>query len=357
MENMRKTTFSALVVLMMFSVFFFAMFVCPVQQCSIPVVGDKVSPYIKEEQESKEDLAILKGTRRLLSRAFSIGTHDVMVVLHIQKTGGTVFGRNLVQNLKLQRPCEFRGDNIYECKRPGSNQIWLYSRFSTGWICGPHSGYTELSSCMPDIIRKQEAPVRLNRIFYVTWLRDPIERFLSEFGHVRRGATWRTVRHVCNGKEYMLPKCYHGDDWRNVSLKNFLNCPYNLAFNRQTRMMANISQVGCYGGGDSDEKQRAMLRSAKKNLRNFAFVGLVEFQAESQFVFEQTFGLKFRKPFVQRSRTFSKTALDRLPPADIRKIRLSNKLDMQLYEYAKDLFLQRYEYFRTLESKNKKAAA
>ena len=322
------------------------MFVCPVQQCSVPNVADKLSPY--KAEESKEDLPMLKGTRRLLWRAFNISTHDVMVVLHIQKTGGTVFGRNLVQNLKLQRPCEFRGDNIYECKRPGSNQIWLYSRYSTGWICGPHSGYTELTSCMPDILRKQEVSVRLNRIFYVTWLRDPIERFLSEFGHVRRGATWRTVRHVCNGKEYMLPKCYRGDNWRNVSLKNFLNCPYNLAFNRQTRMMANISQVGCYGGGDSIEKQKVMLRSAKKNLRNFAFVGLVEYQEESQFVFEQTFGLKFRKPFVQRTRTFSKTTLNRLSPADIRKIRLLNKLDMQLYEYAKDLFLQRLEYFKTL---------
>jgi hypothetical protein len=351
MENMKKTTFSAIVVLMMFSLFFFAMFVCPVQQCSTSNVVVKVSPY--KEQEMKEDLPILKGTRRLLSRAFNINTHDVMVVLHIQKTGGTVFGKNLVLNLKLQRPCEFRGDNIYECKRPGSNQIWLYSRYSTGWICGPHSGYTELASCMPDILRKQGGPVRLNRIFYVTWLREPIERFLSEFGHVRRGATWRTVRHVCDGKQYMLPKCYHGDDWRNVSLKSFLNCPYNLAFNRQTWMMANISQVGCYGGGDSNEKQRAMLRSAKKNLRNFAFIGLVEYQEESQFVFEQTFGLKFRKPFVQRTRTFSKTTLNRISPTEVRKIRLSNKLDMQLYEYAKDLFLQRLEYFRTLQSKKK----
>jgi heparan sulfate 6-O-sulfotransferase HS6ST1 len=210
---------------------------------------------------------------------------------------------------------------------------------------------------MPDILRQQGAPVRLNRIFYVTWLRDPIERFLSEFGHVRRGATWRTVRHVCNGKEYMLPKCYHGDNWRNVSLKNFLNCPYNLAFNRQTRMMANISQIGCYGGGDSIEKQRVMLRSAKKNLRNFAFVGLVEYQEESQFVFEQTFGLKFHTPFVQRTRTFSKTTKNRLSSAEVRKIRLSNKLDMQLYEYAKDLFLQRLEYFRTLQTKKKQPAA
>ena len=349
MENMKKTAISAIVVLMIISLFFFAMLVCPGQQCSTFNVVNKASPY--KDHESNEDLPLLRGTRRLISRAFNISTHDVMVVLHIQKTGGTVFGKNLVQNLKLQRPCEFGEDNIYECKRPGSNQIWLYSRYSTGWICGTHSGYTELASCMPEILRKQGAPLRSNRIFYVTWLRDPIERFLSEFGHVRRGATWKTAKHVCNGKKYTLPKCYRGDDWRNVSLKSFLNCPYNLAFNRQTRMMANISQVGCYGGGDSNEKQKAMLRSAKKNLRNFAFIGLVEYQKESQFIFEQTFGLKFREPFVQRSRTFSKTTLNRLSPGEIRKIQLTNRLDVQLYEYAKDLFLQRLEYFKTLPSK------
>lgn len=349
MENMNKT---ALFILMLFSLFFFGMFVCPVQQCSTSKVAVEAAP-----DESKEDLPALKGTRRLLSRAFNISSHDVMIVLHIQKTGGTVFGRNLVQNLKIQRPCGYAGDNIYECKRPGSNQIWLYSRYSTGWICGTHSGYTELASCIPGVLRKQGTPYRQNRLFYVTWLRDPRERFLSEFGHVRRGATWSTVRHICDGKVYMLPKCYRGDNWRNVSLKNFLNCPYNLGLNRQTRMIANISKVGCYGGRYSIEKQRGMLRSAKKNLRHFAFVGLVEYQEESQFIFEQTFGLTFRKPFVQRKQTFSKTTLNRLPSGMVRKIRLANTLDMQLYDYAKELFFERLKYFRSLMQAKKEPTA
>ena len=203
---------------------------------------------------------------------------------------------------------------------------------------------------MPNVLRKRRRPLHLNRVFYITWLRDPVERFLSEFGHVRRGATWKTVRHVCNGKEYNSPKCYHGINWSDVTLQRFLNCPYNLAFNRQTRMTADINQVGCYGD-ETNEKQKAILRSAKKNLRNLAFVGLVEFQKESQFVFEQTFGLKFGKSFEQKSRTFSKTMLSRLSPAVIRKIRLSNTLDVQLYDYAKEVFFQRLEYFKLLQSK------
>ncbi|XP_046853845.1 heparan-sulfate 6-O-sulfotransferase 1-B-like [Xenia sp. Carnegie-2017] len=352
-HNMKKTIFSTLLIFAMLSTFFFAMLVCPIHKCSTNDVGFESSPL--NMRVYFEDSPPLKGTRRLISRPFNVSSGDTMIVLHIQKTGGTVFGRNLVQNLKLKRPCEFKGGNTYECKRPGSKEDWLYSRYSTGWICGPHAGYTELSTCMPNVLRKRRRPLHLNRVFYITWLRDPVERFLSEFGHVRRGATWKTVRHVCNGKEYNSPKCYHGINWSDVTLQRFLNCPYNLAFNRQTRMTADINQVGCYGD-ETNEKQKAILRSAKKNLRNLAFVGLVEFQKESQFVFEQTFGLKFGKSFEQKSRTFSKTMLSRLSPAVIRKIRLSNRLDMQLYDYAKEVFFQRLEYFKLLQSKKILAA-
>ena len=31
---------------------------------------------------------------------------DVMVFLHIQKTGGTTFGKHLVQDIDLERPCD-----------------------------------------------------------------------------------------------------------------------------------------------------------------------------------------------------------------------------------------------------------
>ena len=31
---------------------------------------------------------------------------DVLVFIHMQKTGGTTFGKNLIQNLEVQNPCE-----------------------------------------------------------------------------------------------------------------------------------------------------------------------------------------------------------------------------------------------------------
>lgn len=38
------------------------------------------------------------------------------------------------------------------------------------------------------------------RYFYITFLRDPVHRYLSEFRHVRRGATWKTARLLCQGR-------------------------------------------------------------------------------------------------------------------------------------------------------------
>ncbi|CAH2237368.1 jg6226 [Pararge aegeria aegeria] len=65
---------------------------------------------------------------------FDLNAHDVMVFLHIQKTGGTSFGRHLVMDLDLKRPCNCqRARKRCHCFRPHSNEIWLFSRYSTGW--------------------------------------------------------------------------------------------------------------------------------------------------------------------------------------------------------------------------------
>ncbi|VDK65018.1 unnamed protein product [Gongylonema pulchrum] len=82
--------------------------------------------------------------------------------------------------------------------------------------------------------------------------------------------------------------------WDGVSLDEFLACPYNLAFNRQTRMLADLTLINCYDtrANDVATRERIMLASAKANLKNLAFFGLKEYMAESQWMFEQLFRLK-----------------------------------------------------------------
>lgn len=88
---------------------------------------------------------------------FDMNAHDVMVFLHIQKTGGTSFGRHLVQDLDLQRPCTCqRKHKRCYCFRPNRNENWLFSRYSTGWKCGLHADWTELTNCVNSELDKNE---------------------------------------------------------------------------------------------------------------------------------------------------------------------------------------------------------
>uniref|UniRef100_A0A8V0ZYC0 Heparan-sulfate 6-O-sulfotransferase n=1 Tax=Gallus gallus TaxID=9031 RepID=A0A8V0ZYC0_CHICK len=199
----------------------------------------------------------------------------------------------------------------------------------------------------------REKPVHtLRKFYYITLLRDPVSRYLSEWRHVQRGATWKTSLHMCDGRTPTpeeLPSCYEGTDWSGCTLQEFMDCPYNLANNRQVRMLADLSLVGCYNMSFIPENKRAqiLLESAKKNLKDMAFFGLTEFQRKTQYLFERTFNLKFIRPFMQYNST--RAGGVEVDNDTIRRIEELNDLDMQLYDYAKDLFQQRYQYKRQLE--------
>ncbi|XP_067598411.1 heparan-sulfate 6-O-sulfotransferase 1 isoform X3 [Pseudorca crassidens] len=195
------------------------------------------------------------------------------------------------------------------------------------------------------------------KFYYITLLRDPVSRYLSEWRHVQRGATWKTSLHMCDGRTPTpeeLPPCYEGTDWSGCTLQEFMDCPYNLASNRQVRMLADLSLVGCYNLSFIPEGKRAqlLLDSAKKNLRGMAFFGLTEFQRKTQYLFERTFNLKFIRPFMQYNST--RAGGVEVGEDTIRRIEELNDLDVQLYDYARDLFQQRYQYRRQLERRQQR---
>ena len=156
-------------------------------------------------------------------------------------------------------------------------------------------------------------------------------------------------KHVCNGRQPLpkeLPKCHTGPNWRIAQIEEFMDCSSNLAINRQTRMLANLELVNCYNTTSMErgERNRIMLQSAKENLLQMAFFGLTEMQAESQYIFEQTFNLKFKYNFTQKQSSFAKTLLnDTISDSVVQTIEELNHLDMELYNFAKKVFLQRFE--------------
>ena len=87
----------------------------------------------------------------------------VLVLLHMQKTGGTTFERQLVHNL-VNSPCRCYTDRKRcDCDTKSGN-LWLFSRYSTGWACGLHADWTELKSCVNDtFFNKKEHKIRKRR--------------------------------------------------------------------------------------------------------------------------------------------------------------------------------------------------
>ncbi|XP_017490146.1 PREDICTED: heparan-sulfate 6-O-sulfotransferase 1-like, partial [Rhagoletis zephyria] len=290
--------------------------------------------------------------------SFHIKGNDVMVFLHMQKTGGSAFDRHLVRDLILEQPCKCEPKRKKKCRcfRPDTNnRYWLFSRYSIGWKCGLHADYTELINCVDRVLNQVEHIGVKRRYFYVTLLRDPIARFVSEFKHVQRGATWKSSRHWCGGRlptPQELPQCYTGSNWGNVSLSEFMSCRHNLAFNRQTRMLADLSLVGCYNQSvmSSSERDLVMLNSAKRNLRQMAFFGLCEEQIASQYLFERTFNQKFKRAFVQFNSTRSRATLHALSSDEIKQIHKLNHLDVKLYAFAHELFRERFSTVKSVDA-------
>ncbi|KAI6184123.1 Heparan sulfate 6-O-sulfotransferase [Aphelenchoides bicaudatus] len=286
------------------------------------------------------------------TKTFDVDGNDVLVFLHIQKTAGTSFEKFLVNNLNISRPC-LCNQTIKRCKcyRPRSSQeFWLFSRYSTGWKCGLHADWTELSTCVERAMDDVENEHRARRYFYTTFLREPTERFISEYRHVERGANWLRSKHICNSRiptPEELPLCFDPDNgWENVTLDEFLSCPYNLAFNRQTRMLADLSLVHCYNSVamPKAERDRILLASAKSNLKNMAFFGIKERMNDSQEIFENVFNLKFTKSLgVWNKSKSNDTVVTELQSKIILE---RNSLDVELYKYAVKLFDKRLKTVR-----------
>ena len=303
---------------------------------------------------------------------------DSLVFIHIPKTGGSNFLSHLVTLERDHEPLCFadsvptrRGQKKERtlCPRdsgtkhgsPGSRP-WLISEKTLGWHCGLHPFYSEYRSCISVEETKSESARKFDptcTFYFSTMLRHPILRYISEYLHVQRGATF-SYRHTC-GKhqvtDYEMPPCYPGfydhQAWENVTLSKFLSCKSNWANNRQTFSIADLETVHCFRKSTlpQQEREQMLLESAKDNLRKFAFFGLTEYQVESCLLVEHTVGLSFRDKLDQRpvSQLNSAPMLNTLwnTPSTYEKIAIANRLDMELYEYALELFTSRLRAINT----------
>ena len=293
--------------------------------------------------------------------------NDTLVFIHIQKTAGSTFVEHLhtlkedgidlrehVKDLTWWPHGKPSVKHMYRCPRYWAHpdkDLWLFTEttFQIPWVCGVHSSYATYNYCLPRLTSKLVNPHR--NFQYATLLRHPVVRYISEYLHVLRGATWLSD-HMCAGRSVTkeeMPPCYPGyyedKEWSNATLEEFLSCESNWGNNRQVMMLANLEEVGCYNKSRYAKKEREarMLASAKRNLEKFAFFGLTEFLEESGILFEKMLGLQFGKPLRQLpfSGLCSSLALKSVTKEMYEKIAQINKLDVALYNYALQLFTKK----------------
>ncbi|RMZ94673.1 heparan-sulfate 6-O-sulfotransferase 1 [Brachionus plicatilis] len=116
--------------------------------------------------------------------------------------------------------------------------------------------------------------------------------------------------------------------------------------NRQTLLLSD-------SGYDCENKTgEQMLEEAKKNLQSMAFFGLTEYQNYTQKLFLKIFSKNFKlaEEFAQSNRTFAETFInkqnDTVQIPYLEEIKRLNKLDIELYSFAKELFFKRLKDFR-----------
>lgn len=336
----------------------------------------------------------LEGLQRLYFQSpKGFGKDDIIVHLHIQKAGGSYFGQLLLDVHYPNASCVSRsgklplrefislgkkvGPKSFTCPRNNTSDLTyyqpLFSRFSAGWPCGVHPSYARMLPC---VLRETNAS--LENLKFVTTIRNPVDRFISEYfqgydgwsrwndGYSKRNAI--SGDYYCNGtlrqedapcsrgistyadgsfrwdliRSHFLANHSHIPDpsRREPSLWDYLACPSSYHHNRQTRMLAtDLPCVSTEREWFNPAYQNRLLQSAKENLFNMAFFGIEERLYETMKLFEWTFGLSGTHVSPKITRGSSVSSLLHFKSVEL--IQTHESLDMALYNYAVKVFEDR----------------
>jgi len=238
--------------------------------------------------------------------------------VHIPKTAGTTFTQILNRQYGHNNRFQFTGDikvdknNFCQLTSTQKNNISLF--------IGHAPIYTGIDF--------------IDGIETVTLLRDPIERVKS------------FCQHAAEGKSEYINDLLAGTQF---NLDNFLNRGILELNNLQTKMLVNTGKCAI----NFDLSQEQALTTAIKNLTaKITAFGLVEYFDESLMLFKKTFNWQtphfnyFNLPSYQSVNIKDKTKLLQFEPHHIAKIKELNKLDIELYNQAKEIFFKRLERYK-----------
>jgi hypothetical protein len=241
--------------------------------------------------ESEDAYAIRRGS--------TSNDNDCLVFLHIPRTAGSTLGTILRRNFPQEQRC-VRLNTLDKPFAETLESISLEKRSSLRLVAG-HLPY--------GVHRHIPRPCD-----YITIMRDPVDRVISVY------------KLILAKRNHML----HDQVVRSrVSLEQYVESGMDQGQteNSQTRQLSG-RQFGVVDATSLDE--------AKRNLNTFALVGLTERFEETIALLRRTFGL----------RTSFYLTKNVLPPLEVSQrarelLQERNDLDLELYEFAREVFLGR----------------
>jgi len=154
---------------------------------------------------------------------------------------------------------------------------------------------------------------------YITMLREPLNRVISDYYYIMETPTH-------NFYEFMTA--------RKMTLDEFASTPESPLFdNVQTRVLSGLSWSVPYGECTDD-----MLELAKQNIETyFTVVGLTEQFDKTLILLQKELGWR-NIAYVKKNVTKTRAKKSDVPKETIDLIKQYNRLDVELYRYAKERF-------------------
>ncbi|XP_055866905.1 heparan-sulfate 6-O-sulfotransferase 2-like [Biomphalaria glabrata] len=284
----------------------------------------------------------------VLKISLNVEQQDVLVLLHIPRTGMTSLINLMMKDSVGTMPCRCP-EKMTKCKcLTTHNQPWLFHSYNTtGFTCGQFADFTTLTTCPIDHwFTRCGGDNRPSRRYHLlTLLRKPAARYYSEWlqskneeEHFFRNEP-RLYRNISLELQKKQFPCYLGIKTSTLSLLDFISCSENPANNRQTRMLANLTTVySMVMKGHSYEM--ALLYSAQNTLLKLPFFGIIDRPEDTLKLLDHEIGLRFKRTLNQHPTKASREYLS-LEQNVYNKLLEANSLDIQLFQFAENYFNQR----------------
>lgn len=233
------------------------------------------------------------------------------------KAGGTTF------NDVLKR--QYNKDSIYEID--GYDQDASFDKL----INLPDSEKEKIN-CVIGHQRYGAHSHMTKKFEYITILRDPVQRVLSDYYYMKLMSKGDISNYI-NSKHFTFEEYLNSNILPNIS-------------NFQCRLISGVKEP--LMGMNLKPVPESCLEKAKRNLNNFLYVGLIENFDENLIILRELLGWE--------NIYYEKKRVNTLKPKEyeekiIQMIREKNKLDIELYEYAKKTFEKsKLNYGKTLRS-------